>query len=133
MPPEEAGPEPGPRETHAVVEEGDEGGEEGGGAHGGLEGAAEALGVLPPREEVEGQVRRHGPLEGPDEAGERVVFAGRPAAHVHDLAREGDGRGGVAPFEGPVVVGAHGLQERRLPRLLAVAQRAFVAAPERLD
>ncbi len=122
------------RETHAVVEQGDEGREEGGRPRGGGEGAAEPLGILgPPGEEVQGEIRGHGPLEGAQEARQGVVLAGRPAAHVHHLAREGDRGGRVAPFQRPPVVCAHGLQQRGVAGVLAVAERALAAPAQRLD
>jgi len=62
-----------------------------------------------------------------------MVFAGRAAAHVDHLARKRHRFGRVAPLERPLVVRAHGLQERRLARLLAVDKLILSTAPQSLD
>lgn len=131
---QDARPDARAREAHAVVEQGDEGGEEGRRAGGGGEGFADARGVFgAAREEVQGRVGGHGPLEGADEAGQGVALARGAAAHVHHFAGEGGRLGRVAPCRWPAVLGAHGLQEGRLAGFLAVAERAGAAASQGLD
>lgn len=132
---EKGGADAGAGEAYAVIEEGDEGAEEGGGAEGVEQGALEAADrrAAELEGEVEGQVGGGGPGKGAEEAAEGVALARGPAAHVDELAGEGDGLGGVAPLDGEVEIGAHGAEEVGAASVLAVAEAALLAEAEGLD